>query len=304
MEPAQCQLGEGFTGWVAQHGEPILVNDANHDPRGATIAGTEDIDESMLVVPMRYDGATIGVITLSKLGLDGFGSDDLRLLTILADRAATAIGSVRLLTRAQDLALELRRLLDMSGELSGSLDPHQVADLMAGHLARAMGVGECIISYWDRAAGRVESLGYYPAHRIRTSSPSTRSPASPRPCACSSEQIEVIVDVDDPVADPPRSSSCAGTATGSWPCCRWWPRASRSASSSCLQRSGRRSTTSAWPRPDDGQRGGHGARERPAVRGRPEPGRPRPADRLLQPPLPPRAPRRGGHPRAARRGGR
>ncbi len=46
----------------------------------------------MLVVPMRYDGATIGVITLSKLGLDGFGSDDLRLLTILADQAATAVG--------------------------------------------------------------------------------------------------------------------------------------------------------------------------------------------------------------------
>src|SRR4029079_12178492 len=96
----QCKLGEGFTGWVALHGEPILVNDANRDARGATIEGTDDIDESMLVVPMRYDGLTIGVITLSKLGLDGFGSDDLRLLTILADRAATAIGSVRLLTRA------------------------------------------------------------------------------------------------------------------------------------------------------------------------------------------------------------
>ena len=79
--------------------------------------------------------STIGVITLSKLGLDGFGSDDLRLLTILADRAATAIGSARLLTRTQDLARELRRLLDMSAELSGSLDPRQVAELMAGHLA-------------------------------------------------------------------------------------------------------------------------------------------------------------------------
>ena len=53
--------------------------------------GTDDIDESMLVVPMRYDGATIGVITLSKLGLDGFDHDDLRLLTILADQAATAV---------------------------------------------------------------------------------------------------------------------------------------------------------------------------------------------------------------------
>ena len=85
------------------------------------------------------------------------------ILTILADRAATAVGSSRLLARTQALAREMRRLLDMSAELSGSLDPRQVADLMAGHLATAMGVNECIISYWDRSAGRVESLGLLPA---------------------------------------------------------------------------------------------------------------------------------------------
>ena len=53
-----------------QHGEPLLVNDANADPRGPNIPGTDDVDESMLVVPMRYDEVTVGVITLSKLGLD------------------------------------------------------------------------------------------------------------------------------------------------------------------------------------------------------------------------------------------
>ena len=53
LDLLRCRLGEGFTGWVAQHGEPLLINDANSDPRGQTIAGTEDIDESMLVVPMQ-----------------------------------------------------------------------------------------------------------------------------------------------------------------------------------------------------------------------------------------------------------
>ena len=59
----------GFTGWVGLHGEPLLVPDANVDPRGASIPGTDDVDESMLVVPMRYDDVVVGVITLSKLGL-------------------------------------------------------------------------------------------------------------------------------------------------------------------------------------------------------------------------------------------
>jgi GAF domain-containing protein len=103
----RCRVGEGFTGWVALHGEPILADDATADPRGQTIAGTDDIDESMLVVPMRYDGVTVGVITLSKLGLGGFSELDLQLLTILADQAATALESARLLTRSRELAGEL-----------------------------------------------------------------------------------------------------------------------------------------------------------------------------------------------------
>ena len=55
-----------------------------------TIPGTDDIDESMLVVPMVHEDALVGVITLSKLGLRQFDDDDLRLLSILADLAATA----------------------------------------------------------------------------------------------------------------------------------------------------------------------------------------------------------------------
>ena len=166
----------------------------------------------MLVVPMRYDGATIGVITLSKLGLDGFGPDDLRLLTILADQAATAVGSARLLTRTQDLARELRRLLDMSAELSGSLDPRQVADLMAGHLARAMGVDECAISYWDRPAGRRRVARLLPAAPDRASSSrSSTSPATRRRCASSSARRPSS---STPTIRPPtrpRSSCCAAT---------------------------------------------------------------------------------------------
>ena len=134
----RTKLGRGFTGWVAERGEPLLIADANADPRGSTIPGTDDVDESMLVVPMRYDERIVGTITLSKLGLHQFDDEDLRLLTILADQAATALESVRLLARSQALAAELQRLLDMSSDLANSLEPRTVADLIAPYPSDAL----------------------------------------------------------------------------------------------------------------------------------------------------------------------
>src|SRR5262245_1247043 len=202
LELLRCKLGEGFSGWVALHGEPLIVDDANADPRGATIAGTDDIDESMLVVPMRYDQDIIGVITLSKLGLCQFGLEDLRLLSILADQAATALESARLLARSQDLAGELRRLLDMSSQLSGSLDPRQVANLIARHIADALGFEEAAISYWDRERGRVLSLGYHPEAQIAELEPYFDVSGYPETLRVLERQEVAIIDAEDPSADP------------------------------------------------------------------------------------------------------
>jgi diguanylate cyclase (GGDEF)-like protein len=197
----RTKLGVGFTGWVAQHGEPLLVNDANRDPRGSTIPGTDEVDESMLCVPLRFDERTIGVITLSKLGLDQFSDDDQRLLMILADQAATAIETVRLLARSETLAGELRRLLDMGGELARSLDPRAVADLIARHLGGATGFDECTISYWDRPNVRLLTWGCWPADRkgaAESSYPLTPFPETRRVLE---KQVVSVISVDDPTAD-------------------------------------------------------------------------------------------------------
>ena len=162
LDLLRTRVGEGFTGWVAKHALPLRIDDANLDPRGATIPGTDDVDESMLVVPMVHDEAVMGVITLSKLGLRQFDDDDLRVLTILADQAATALESSRNLSRARHLTDELRLLLDMSSALSASLDPRAVANLIAAFIGRAFDVAETAISYWDRANDQLLTLGYYP----------------------------------------------------------------------------------------------------------------------------------------------
>ena len=195
-------VGQGFTGWVARHGTPLRVDDARRDPRGMTIPGTDDVDESRLVVPMRHDERLLGVITLSKLGLRGFDDDDLQLLTILADQAATAFAGAAHLAETRRLAAELRQLLDMSSALSRSLDPKDVAALMAEHLVRAVGAERAQISDWDRAGNRVRTLGCYPPQY--RSSIDDYYPLADFPLTARVLEDGVIatVDAEDPEADP------------------------------------------------------------------------------------------------------
>ena len=141
-ERLRVAVGEGsFTGWVAEHGEPMLIDDALNDPRGHTIDGTDEIEESMLVVPMVFEGRAVGVIALSKLGKDQFSTDDLQTMMIFAGYAAQAIANagayVRLETQSAELARQLqsqRRLLEINERLLSTLDQKDVLETIADGL--------------------------------------------------------------------------------------------------------------------------------------------------------------------------
>jgi diguanylate cyclase (GGDEF)-like protein len=202
LEILRTTLGVGFTGWVAKHRTAIRVDDANLDPRGSSIPGTDDVDESMLVVPMVHEDNLVGVITLSKLGLRQFDDDDLRLLTILADLAATAFAGASHVAETRRLADELRQLLDMSSALTRSLDPVDVANLIAEHLARAVGADQAQISDWDRPNDRLRTLGCFPADLRPTLDDFYPLEGYPETLRVLEDGAISVIDVAAPDADP------------------------------------------------------------------------------------------------------
>ncbi len=142
VEKLRVDIGPGsFTGTVAESGEPLLVNDALADQRGLTIDGTDDIDESMLVVPMVYEGRAVGVVALSQLGLNQFTNDDLQTMTIFAGYAAQAIANARSYAQLERQSVELarqlqsqRRLLEINEQLLSTFDQQHVLELIADGL--------------------------------------------------------------------------------------------------------------------------------------------------------------------------
>ena len=108
----RVKVGEGITGWVAEHRVAQNLPDAAADPRANTIPGTEDdLDESMLLAPMLFEDEVLGVLVLSKLGLHQFRDDDLRLLVIYASFAAQAMANADTTERLREQSAALERQL-------------------------------------------------------------------------------------------------------------------------------------------------------------------------------------------------
>jgi PAS domain S-box-containing protein len=102
------RVGRGLTGHVAETARSYYTPDATHDPYATLIADTEELDESILAVPLTSGQRLIGVLVLSKLGLDQFDGHDLRLLEVLGSHAAVAVENARLLGLEREAASRAR----------------------------------------------------------------------------------------------------------------------------------------------------------------------------------------------------
>jgi signal transduction histidine kinase/putative methionine-R-sulfoxide reductase with GAF domain len=118
FEDLVTEVGEGITGRVAATGTSFYAPNAVDVPWAVQIAGTPEIDESMLAVPLRYGDRTIGVIVLSSLGVDKFDDEDMRVLEVLASHAAVAFENARLLGLERESAQTATALLGLSQALT------------------------------------------------------------------------------------------------------------------------------------------------------------------------------------------
>ena len=76
-------------------------------------------------MPLRYGSRVVGVIVVSKLGLDQFDEDDVRLLEVLAGHAAVAVENARLYESARREAESATSLLEFGRELATLVEPRR-----------------------------------------------------------------------------------------------------------------------------------------------------------------------------------
>jgi len=107
MAAFRVKMGEGIAGWVAQTGEPVIVNDTRRDPRWASRfdSATRFKTRSVLCAPLVSRGRTLGVVQVINRRRGRFTRADLDLLLTLVEPCAIALENAILFQRAEQLTI-------------------------------------------------------------------------------------------------------------------------------------------------------------------------------------------------------
>jgi diguanylate cyclase (GGDEF)-like protein len=110
LRDLRVKVGEGVAGWVVEHGETLIVPEADeNDPRlkklrGAKLGKASSV-RSVIALPLRGRKGTQGVIEIFNPRAEQMTDYTIAFLHILADQAAIAIENAQDVARIQQLTI-------------------------------------------------------------------------------------------------------------------------------------------------------------------------------------------------------
>jgi len=107
LKDVRIRLGEGIGGWVAEHGEVILIEDVTKEPRFSLDKHAWYAEaRSIVCVPVKGRGRVLGAIELVNTSKNQhFRGDDVPILANLADYAAIALENAQYVRRIHELTI-------------------------------------------------------------------------------------------------------------------------------------------------------------------------------------------------------
>src|SRR5271165_3860318 len=116
VDRLKLHMGQGITGWVAEHREPVAVpENASNDPRFKFFNELpEDRYEAFLSVPLLSRGRLVGVINLQHRQPHAHSRDEIRMISTIGFLVGAEIEMARLECENSNLyqLLETRKLVE------------------------------------------------------------------------------------------------------------------------------------------------------------------------------------------------
>ena len=164
----KLRVGEGITGWVAQHGKPALVPDVREDPRYVQI---HDHTRSELAVPLEVNGSVRGVINVDSDQLNAFSETDLTLLTELASQAATVIHNAFMYERSRIRADLFESFIAVGQAINAAVDLDDALAAITREACSLMNARTSALQLLDESGDRLALVASHGAREAYLNKP-------------------------------------------------------------------------------------------------------------------------------------
>ncbi|MGL5195525.1 MAG: GAF domain-containing protein, partial [Chroococcales cyanobacterium] len=176
-EPAFLKVGEGIVGQVIASSIGEIVNEVSSDPRKAA---DEIPVKSLIAVPLKTNDRVIGAISVSTLSGHSYAAGDLKLLTMLASQAASALENAILHESKLEESRREALLFRLASQIRYSLDLDTILEAAVSEIRSLLDIDRCFFMWyrphaalpaWEvvkeaRTAKCASLLGYYCADDI------------------------------------------------------------------------------------------------------------------------------------------
>ena len=132
-DEVNLHVGEGITGWVAEHAMPLNIPDVRQDGRYVMV---KEHIRSEVAVPMILNKKVVGVISVDSSRAENFDDDDLQLLLIVATQAAQILENARAFADLRRSAHEHQTMLEISQVMGSALDFEELFQQVMSILSR------------------------------------------------------------------------------------------------------------------------------------------------------------------------
>ena len=147
----RMKMGEGITGWVAEHKSVVaLSSNASSDARFKKFkALPEDTFESFLSVPLISDGELIGVINIHHKAQHTHSADEIALVSFIGEQMGGAIAKSRLEEQSESAAKRMEVLAGLAKTISEENYLDRILQAISEMLAETMDAPVCSIMLVD-----------------------------------------------------------------------------------------------------------------------------------------------------------
>ncbi len=187
LPPVRLKRGQGIAGWVAEHQEPVIINNTYSDQR--FFSGVDRRSgfrtDSMICIPLMVDERTIGVLQAINRQFGKFTDHDLQLMQGLGGPLAAAIENANL---HSDVLAEKRRIETLFASMSEGL----ITVNRDGIITRANSAFSSLL------VGRIEEVVGNPLHRLVRTKKGDVDELIAQVLSTSEESVQLAADIPRP----------------------------------------------------------------------------------------------------------